>query len=162
MFLLRGTCVICNTSNIAVVRLTDCSHCICKVRKPCVPVPCKYLIFNLHQEDISGYLESALGDISMFPIKCPLFYQGCKGCITANIAVTIPAWIFKVYVANSILICQKRFLSLSNYNRFLEFSDRAAFGDGMRCIFCNAFVVFPDNMSRISQVECPYCRDKFW
>ena len=31
----------------------------------------------------------------------------------------------------------------------------------MRCIFCQNFVNFPDNMENISRVECPYCVQNF-
>lgn len=61
-------------------------------------------------EDTKGYLESALGDISMFPVKCPMHYEGCSGSIDANIA--------------------KRVLSESQYIKFLEFTDRCIYGDG--------------------------------
>jgi hypothetical protein len=90
-FLPLGHCVICKNMKVRVVQLKKCSHGICI-------------------EDLEGYLESALGDISMFPVKCPLFFEGCSGCIDAVIA--------------------KRFLSELNYKRFLDFSDRATFGDG--------------------------------
>lgn len=61
-------------------------------------------------EDIQGYLEAALGDVSMFPLKCPMHYQGCSGHITASTA--------------------KRVLSESQYARFNEFQDRALYGEG--------------------------------
>ena len=31
----------------------------------------------------------------------------------------------------------------------------------MRCIFCNNFVNFPDQMHRMARVECPYCVQRF-
>ena len=70
-----------------------------------------------------------------------MFYEGCTQHIEAQTA--------------------KRVLNKTQYDRFLEFLDRATFGDGMRCIFCYNFVNFPDDMSKISRVECPYCFDNF-
>jgi hypothetical protein len=61
-------------------------------------------------DDMKGYLESALGNISMFPIKCPMHYDSCTGHIDAKIA--------------------KRILNESQYIKFLEFSDRCIYGDG--------------------------------
>ncbi len=119
-FLGKGTCVVCRDHPIPVFKL-NCSHKICL-------------------EDLKGYLESALGDISVFPLKCPMHYEGCGGDITGAVA--------------------KRVLAKSQYDRFLEFHDRAIYGDGMRCIFCNNFVNFP-LQETISMVECPYCVQKF-
>eukprot|EP01038_Epipyxis_sp_PR26KG_P011323 gene11323-15187_t len=118
----RGTCCICSSTNIAVFDL-QCSHSIC--------IDC-----------MKSYLESALGNISMFPVKCPMFYVRCTTTIDAKIA--------------------KKVLNESQYNRFTEFSDRAMFGDGMRCIFCHNYVIYPNNMSNnFSRVECPYCIQLF-
>ena len=107
-FLPRGKCCVCNNAALAVMRLR-CGHALC-------------------MEDVKGYLESALGDVSMFPVKCPMHYQGCEGAIDSRIA--------------------KRVLSEPQYNRFNEFCDRATYGDGknacggsviLNCanIFCN-------------------------
>lgn len=63
-------------------------------------------------EDTKGYVLSALGDISMFPIKCPMHFDGCNGHIDAYIA--------------------QRVLNEQQYCRFIEFSDRATYGDGKR------------------------------
>ena len=120
-FLRRGTCVICRDEPVPVFRL-PCSHKVCYT--------C-----------LRGYLEAALGDISMFPVKCPMHYEGCGGEIGPFIA--------------------KRVLAKSQYNRFLDFQDRAVYGDGMRCIFCNNYVNFPLQESAITMVECPYCIQKF-
>lgn len=84
---------------------------------------------------------SALGDISMFPVKCPMHYEHCKGTIDARIA--------------------KRILSEAQYSRFIEFSDRSVYGDGMRCIHCNNYVNFPSDMNHMARVECPYCTQCF-
>lgn len=46
----------------------------------------------------------------MFPVKCPMHYEGCTGNINAYLA--------------------KRVLSEVQYQRFNEFSDRAIYGDG--------------------------------
>lgn len=102
-----------------------------------ITLKCKH---KLCLEDVKSYLISALGDISMFPVKCPMHYEGCEGKIDANVA--------------------KRVLVLSQYDRFLEFSDRAVYGEGMRCIYCNNFVNFPED-GGISMVECPYCVQRF-
>jgi hypothetical protein len=91
-------------------------------------------------EDIKGYVDSALGDISMFPVKCPMHYEGCVGILETGTA--------------------KRILSRVLYERFLEFTDRSVYGEGMRCIFCNNFVNFPEE-GAISMVECPYCIQRF-
>lgn len=90
---------------------------------------------------MKNYVVNALGDISLFPVKCPMHYEGCTLHVEANIA--------------------KRVLQESQYNRFLEFHDRAVHGEGMRCIFCNNFVVFPDTSTTRSMIECPYCVQKF-
>lgn len=86
----RGTCVVCKASGARVLTL-NCAHRMC--------VEC-----------VSGYVESALGDVSMFPVKCPMHFEGCAGNVGALIA--------------------KRVLGPSQYNRFNEFSDRAIYGDG--------------------------------
>jgi hypothetical protein len=90
-FLPKGTCCVCKTENVTVMRLS-CGHSLCL-------------------EDLHGYLESALGDISMFPVKCPMHYENCGGSVDSKIA--------------------KRVLTEPQYVRFNEFSDRAHFGDGM-------------------------------
>lgn len=77
----------------------------------------------------------------MFPVKCPMHYEGCGGEITSFVS--------------------KRVLAKVQYDRFLEFHDRATYGDGMRCIFCNNFVNFPLQQNSITMVECPYCVQKF-
>lgn len=115
-----GKCCVCQEEKLPVFRL-DCRHGIC-------------------EEDIKGYLSSALGDISMFPVKCPLHYEGCTGSITAHIS--------------------KRVLSAPMFDKFNEFSDRSTYGEGMRCIFCDNFVNFPIE-GAISMVECPYCVQRF-
>lgn len=89
-FLRKGECCVCKGTTQVVMRL-KCGHGLCL-------------------EDIKGYLESALGDISMFPVKCPMHYQGCEGQLDARVA--------------------KRVLTEPQYNRFNEFSDRALYGDG--------------------------------
>jgi hypothetical protein len=120
-FLSKGQCSICRDEPVSVIRL-KCSHKVC-------------------MECLKGYMEAALGDISMFPVKCPMHYEGCGGEILAGTA--------------------KRVLAKSQYSRFLEFHDRATYGDGMRCIFCNNFVNFPLEQNAIAMVECPYCIQKF-
>lgn len=119
-FLPHGRCCVCSEQNIKVFRLS-CNHGLCL-------------------EDIKSYLDSALGDISMFPVKCPMHYEGCPGIIEAVIA--------------------KRVMTEVMYTKFIDFSDRAIYGEGMRCIYCNNFVNFPTN-SKLSMVECPYCVQRF-
>ena len=104
-----GTCCVCSEGPIKVFKV-PCNHSIC-------------------ENDLRGYIESALGDISMFPVKCPMHYEGCEGQIGA--------------------ILVKRILTLTQYERFLEFSDRAIYGDGMRCIFCNNFVNYPPGKIKV-------------
>jgi len=119
-FLPLGKCCVCQETKTKVFKL-KCYHTICI-------------------SDLKGYLEASLGDISMFPVKCPMHYEGCAGHLHA--------------------VTAKRILSKSQYDRYIEFSDRAQFGEGMRCIFCNNYVNFPGDMS-ISMVSCPYCIQKF-
>lgn len=78
---------------------------------------------NICLEDCKGYLESALGDIGMFPVKCPMHYEHCKGILDANIA--------------------RRILSEPQFRRFLDFSDRALYGDGKHIIrYCLIYSLF--------------------
>jgi IBR domain, a half RING-finger domain len=119
-FLDTGECCVCNTKPIRVLKLS-CGHGLCI-------------------EDMNGYLESALGDISQFPVKCPMHYDGCLGTITSGTA--------------------KRVLTRIQYEKFIEFADRAAYGDGMRCIFCMNYVNFPVDGS-VAMVSCPYCVKRF-
>jgi hypothetical protein len=119
-FLKDGMCCICQDPKIKVLRL-PCNHGLC-------------------MEDIKGYLETALGDISMFPLKCPMHYEGCKGSLGGHVA--------------------KRVLNEIQYDKFVEFSDRATYGEGMRCIFCGNYVNYPPN-TRYSMVQCPYCIQNF-
>lgn len=116
----RGKCCVCQEPEVQVFRL-DCRHGLC-------------------MECIRGYLTSALGDISMFPVKCPLHYEGCTGTIGAKIS--------------------KRVLTRPMFDKFNEFTDRMLYGEGMRCIYCDNFVNFPVE-GAISMVECPYCIQQF-
>lgn len=99
---------------------------------------CKHL---LCLEDVNGYLDTALGDISMFPLKCPMHYEGCNHFLDSKIA--------------------KRVMTKPLYERFCEFSDRSMYGDGMRCIFCNNYVTYPESGMKKAMVECPYCVQRF-
>jgi hypothetical protein len=119
-FLPKGTCCVCREENVSVFPLS-CNHGQCF-------------------ECIKGYLDSCLGDISTFPVKCPLHFEGCTACIDSKIA--------------------KRVLNLALYYRFLEFSDRASYGEGMRCIFCSNYVNYPAEGAQAA-VECPYCFQRF-
>lgn len=97
-FLRKGECCVCKSSDHLVIKIR-CGHALCL-------------------EDVKGYLESALGDISMFPVKCPMHFSGCDGGIDAHVA--------------------KRVLNEVQYNRFNEFSDRAAYGDGEYSTYCTS------------------------
>lgn len=100
MSISKGECCICKTQNVSIFRL-NCKHGICT-------------------DDLEGYLNAALGDISMFPVKCPMHYESCSGIVDASIA--------------------RRVLPEGQYSRFLEFTDRATFGDGK--MFVVDFFVF--------------------
>lgn len=119
-FLPTGHCCVCSEERIKVFKL-PCNHALC-------------------MDDIKGYVDNALGNIQLFPVKCPMHYEGCTGFIGAEIT--------------------KRILTKAQYERFIDFSDRAQYGEGMRCIFCNNFVVFPEDGST-AMVECPYCVQRF-
>ena len=112
----RGMCCVCKDGPYPVFRL-GCNHELC-------------------EDDLKGYIESALGDVSMFPVKCPMHFEGCTGTIGSDIA--------------------KKVVTKSQYSRFIDFLDRSLFGDGIRCIFCENYVIYPAN-SKISMVTCPYC-----
>lgn len=115
-----GECAICQEKTL-VFRFKPCNHCMCV-------------------EDMHGYISNALGDISQFPIKCPLHYEGCTTVIEAKLA--------------------KRVLDKNAFDKYNEFSDRVAYGEGMRCIFCNNYVNFPEE-GGLNMVECPYCVQHF-
>ena len=100
----RGTCVVCKTSGARVLTL-NCAHRMC--------VEC-----------VCGYVESALGDVSMFPVKCPMHFEGCVGNVDSLIA--------------------KRVLGPSQYDRFNEFSDRAIYGDGTYPVASMHYLLFID------------------
>ena len=119
-FLGKGECVICQ-DKCKVFTLKPCNHKLCP-------------------EDLAGYLGAALGDISLFPVKCPLHFEGCTSTISDHIA--------------------KRVLDAVQFAKFNEFSDRSKYGEGMRCIFCNNYVNFPEE-GKFSMVECPYCIQTF-
>ena len=119
-FLPSAECAICQDTT-RVFNLKPCNHKLC-------------------EEDMAGYLGAALGDISLFPVKCPLHYEGCTSTIDAKTA--------------------KRVLTKLSFDKFNEFSDRVKYGEGMRCIFCNNYVNFPEEGS-FSMVECPYCIQTF-
>ena len=85
-------------------------------------------------------MASALGDASMFPLKCPMHHMGCLNTIGPEVA--------------------KRVLSRDEYTRFCSFLDRAILGEGMECLKCNLFVNLPENAAN-PMVQCPYCRHRF-
>merc|ERR1712100_43679 len=69
-----------------------------------------------------------------------MFHEGCTGVIDAKVA--------------------KRVLTRNQYERYINFSDRAMYGEGMRCIFCENYVSFPTSQTS-GMVECPYCVERF-
>ena len=91
-------------------------------------------------ECVQGNLEAALNDIGMFPVRCPMHFGGCDRLFDARIA--------------------KRVLKEGQYKRFLDFQDRAMYGEGLRCIFCDQYVNLPVDNS-ISIVSCPHCLQRF-
>lgn len=115
-FLRKGSCCICKCEPVAVFDL-KCGHNICV-------------------DDLSGLIDTALGNIAMFPVKCPMHFEGCTSTIGSDLA--------------------KRVLTEAKYQRFIDFHDRSIFGEGTRCIYCDNFVNYPMS-SKISMVTCPYC-----
>ncbi|GMH76545.1 hypothetical protein TrST_g10076 [Triparma strigata] len=119
-FLKVGECSIC-FGDEKTFRLDGCGHQVCP-------------------DCLRSYVHTALGDASMFPIKCPMHHTGCLTVIEPKFG--------------------QRVLNKDEYERFNLFNDRAVFGDGMACIFCGNFVIFPDRMGGV-MVACPYCRQRF-
>jgi hypothetical protein len=119
-FLPVGECAICQDRTVCF-KLPGCHHHLCI-------------------EDMHGYIGNALGDISQFPVKCPLHYEGCTSTIDAKIA--------------------KRVLDKNAFDKYNEFNDRVSYGEGMRCIFCANYVNFPEE-GGLNMVECPYCVQHF-
>ena len=115
-----GTCTICFDDEEKTFKITGCGHEVCK-------------------DCLRSYISTALGDASMFPIKCPMHHTGCLSVFEEKLS--------------------QRVLNKDEYERFLLFNDRAVYGDGMACIFCGQFVIFPDKMSGV-MVACPYCRQR--
>ena len=87
-----------------------------------------------------SYVIVSCLNLSCFFLQCPMHYEGCTGLIEANTA--------------------KRVLTRAMYDRFLDFSDRALYGEGIRCIYCANFVNFPVD-GATSMVACPYCLKRF-
>ena len=114
----RDECMIC--FSIEKTARMSCSHRVC---------------FDCLRE----YIRTALGDSSMFPIKCP-GYNRCRTLIDPNQI--------------------QRVLNRKEFCRFNLFNDRALFGDGMLCIFCSHYVVFPSGFNLV-RVQCPHCRSPF-
>jgi hypothetical protein len=119
-FLFKDECIVCHLKEQKVLTLS-CQHKICL-------------------EDLNGYIVAGLGNISMFPLKCPLYFANCSGIILPKEA--------------------KRVLTKPQYEKFCEFVDRVEYGEGIRCIFCNFYINYPPlgpNSLQIAMVECPYC-----
>jgi hypothetical protein len=119
IFLRKHECSICYTEEKAF--RFECKHSVC---------------FECTQ----NYMASALGDASMFPLKCPMHHTGCLSTIGPEVS--------------------KRVLSKDEYLRFCSFLDRAVLGEGINCLKCNLFVNLPENASN-PMVQCPYCRHRF-
>lgn len=117
-FLKVGECMIC--FGFEKIIALSCDHKVCL-------------------ECLKAYSNTALGDASMFPIKCP-GYTGCKSLID-------PKYI-------------QRVLNRKEFKRFNLFNDRALFGDGISCIYCSHYVIFPPTAD-LSRVTCPYCNKQF-
>ena len=115
-----GECTICFGEE-KCFRLPGCKHEVC--------VDC-----------LRSYVHTALGDASMFPIKCPMHHMGCLTVLESKFS--------------------QRVLNKDEFERFNLFNDRAVYGDGMACIFCGNFVIFPERMGGV-MVACPYCRQRF-
>jgi len=123
MMLRHGECLICYEGSARVFDLPGCKHSICV-------------------EDMTNYLNTALGDASMFPLKCPMHYSGCT-------TVVAPAWSRKV-------------LPKSAYLKFAMFHERAVLGEGMDCVFCKKFVHLPPMADmKTPMVSCPHCHKHF-
>ena len=103
-----------------------------------IRLKCKHAICL---SDMRCYVDVALHDISKFPLKCPMHYDSCPE--------SIPITIAKRFVPN-----------LAQFQRFLDFHDRAVLGEGMRCIYCHFFVNFNLN-GKVIMVECPHCVRRF-
>ena len=119
LLLKEHECCICYTTEKSF--MFECAHAVCK-------------------ECLHSYLTTALGDVAMFPLKCPMHHQGCTHVIGPETA--------------------KRLLTREEYNRFNDFNDRALFGEGMHCLKCSFFVNLPANAAN-PMVQCPYCRFRF-
>lgn len=120
-FLFKGTCCICNTNSVKVIWL-KCKHKLC--------VDC-----------LTGYVSSALKDISMIPLKCPMHIEGCTHHIDASVA--------------------KRVIKEDEkYGKLIEFMDRAQHGEGIRCMFCNFYINYPTK-GTVTMIECPHCIQRF-
>ncbi|KAJ8604327.1 hypothetical protein CTAYLR_002490 [Chrysophaeum taylorii] len=113
----KGTCSICYGEKVKVFGLAQCNHEVCRT--------C-----------LSMYAKAALGDISMFPLRCPMHHAGCKTTIADALARLV--------------------LGRAEYRKFLDFSDRSVLGDGMHCLKCGCFVNLPADSAE-PLVQCPYC-----
>jgi hypothetical protein len=51
----------------------------------------------------------------------------------------------------------RQFLSREDYQRYLDFHDRAVHGEGVRCIRCAAYIPLPD--SRVNKIYLVACQD---
>lgn len=124
-FLPTGNCCICQSENLKVYILKPCNHSICV-------------------DDIRNYLFNATKDSSLFPLKCPMHYQGCTSILEPILA--------------------KRFLSFNFYLKYLEFHDRSIYGPGIHCIYCMKYIPSSfeySNKNRIDMIACLNCKKIF-
>ena len=112
----KGSCCICYGDNTPVIQLKQCSHDVC--------VDC-----------MRSYCHAALGDISMFPLRCPMHHAGCR--------------------TNIHDVHARRVLKRQEYHKFADFYDRSVLGDGIHCLKCGCFVNLPRDGDPM--VQCPYC-----
>ena len=114
----------------------ECTICFCEEKTFKLP-GCQH---EVCLDCLRQYVTTALGDASMFPIKCPMHHTGCLTVLEPKFS--------------------QRVLNKDEFERFVLFNDRAVYGDGMACIFCGNFVIFPERMGGV-MVACPYCRQRF-
>jgi len=111
--------------------LPSAECCICYSNERAFALPCEH---HICIDDMRSYIKAALGDVAMFPLKCPMHHVGCVHTIGPDHA--------------------KRVLSRPEYTKFCEFNDRAIFGEGINCLKCGSFVNFPASSGN-PMVMCP-------
>jgi hypothetical protein len=132
--LLRGVAIGSSPPRFVEPVSGDCV--ICSASSSSVlPLPCGH---TLCVDDLSSYLLASLADSSLFPLRCPLHCQGCQSTVPLPLA--------------------QQLLSHEQYQRFLDYHERAIHGDGVRCIRCSTFIPLPDSrVNKIYLVACQSC-----